>query len=216
MIQLFIMKTTKLILSAFVATTFLASCGGGSHEPKKAEEAAPEAQAEEASHESHTYTVDTEASNIVWSGEMLGIKTHTGNLKFKEGSVEAAGEQVIGGSFVVDLTTMSPTDANYDEEHTEDMLVGHLSSPDFFDVANYPEASFEVTSANGSTLTGNLTVRGITNEETVENVAFDAATKTFTGSMTFDRKKYDVAWESSMKDAVLSDDIKLEVSLAVK
>ena len=56
MIQLFIMKTTKLILSAFVATTFLASCGGGSHEPKKAEEAAPEAQAEEASHESHTYT----------------------------------------------------------------------------------------------------------------------------------------------------------------
>ena len=210
------MKTTKLILSAFVATTFLASCGGGSHEPKKAEET-HEAHAEEAAPaEAKSFTVDTEASSIVWAGEMLGIKTHTGTLKFKEGSVEASGDQVTGGSFVVDLTTMAPTDANYDEEHTQDMLVGHLSSPDFFDVENHPEAKFVVTSVEGSTLTGNLTVRGKTNEEKVENVAFDEATKTFTGTMTFDRKNYDVAWDSPMKDAVLSDDIKLEVTLAVK
>ena len=38
----------------------------------------------------------------------------------------------------------------------------HLRSPDFLDVEMYPEAKFESTAFDGKTLTGNLTLHGVT------------------------------------------------------
>ena len=47
-------------------------------------------------------------------------------------------------------------------------VMGHLKTPDFFDVAKYPTATFMSTSIkqtqNGSTVTGNLSLHGITKE----------------------------------------------------
>ena len=37
-----------------------------------------------------------------------------------------------------------------------------------------------------------------------------------TGEMTFDRKKYDVAWDSPTKEMVLSDDVELKIELLGK
>ena len=46
-----------------------------------------------------------------------------------------------------------------------DRLTGHLKSPEFFDVAKSPEATFEIatvnyTSANTADVTGNLNIKG--------------------------------------------------------
>jgi polyisoprenoid-binding protein YceI len=38
-------------------------------------------------------------------------------------------------------------------------------------------------------------------------------TVTASGKLTFDRQKYGVAWKHFMKDAILSDNIDLEISL---
>jgi len=37
-----------------------------------------------------------------------------------------------------------------------------------------------------------------------------------TGDLTFDRKKYDVSWDSPVKERVLSKDIKLKIELIGK
>jgi hypothetical protein len=36
------------------------------------------------------------------------------------------------------------------------------------------------------------------------------------GHLVFDRQKYDLAWEHYLKDVILSDDIKLDISLVAK
>lgn len=211
------MKTNRLVLAmAVTGGLFLASCGGNhSHEGDGTAETTPEAPAVE----TEQVTVDLAASNVKWTGEMLGIKAHYGNINLSEATLTLAGDKVAGGSFVVDMSTITPLDDNYTEpgskQGTKEMLVGHLSSPDFFDIANHPTASFEITSVSedGTSATGKLTVRGISNEETVKNIK--VADGTVTGTLTFDRKKYNVSWDSPMQDAVLSDDIPLEVTLKV-
>lgn len=44
----------------------------------------------------------------------------------------------------------------------------HLKSGDFLDVENYPEIKFDVTKVDGNSVTGNLTIKDVTEEETFE------------------------------------------------
>lgn len=161
--------------------------------------------------------LDLASSTIEWKGVMLGIKTHTGNVTISEGDLSFANGAVSGGHFVVDLATIVPTDTVYDENSTKEKLVGHLSSPDFFNVSEFPTATFEITGSEGTSVKGNLTVRGITHEETVKNVEVHTVggSTNIKGTLTFDRKKYDVAFVMPVQDMVISDDIELSINLVV-
>ena len=97
----------------------------------------------------------------------------------------------------------------------ENKLVRHLESADFFDVNNYPTASFKITESNAgeSTITGNLTIRGITNTETVSEIVFDKELGNVSGKISFDRQKYGVFYKGSSKDMLISDVIDLKINL---
>lgn len=159
-------------------------------------------------------TLNTDSSKVMWEGTMLGLYSHEGTTNFTEGNMNIANGVVTGGTFVVDLTSINPTDDGYDEERTAEKLVGHLSSDDFFNVAEFPTAKFEVTGAEGSTVMGNLTVRGVTNPETVENVMVveENGMVKITGDLTFDRTKYNVNFKMPVEDKVLSNDISLKIN----
>jgi polyisoprenoid-binding protein YceI len=210
------MKTTNLLLTiAASGSLFLASCGE-SHDHANEGEATAETT-EEAVVETTDASIDAATSSVSWTGEMMGMYSHNGTVVVKEANVSMAGDKVAGGSFVVDLGSITPLDENYDlaNGNTPEKLVGHLGSADFFDVANHPTASFEITEVaeDGSSAKGNLTVRGITNEETVENITLDDGT--LSGTLTFDRTRYDVAFTHPVKEMVLSNDIALEIALKV-
>jgi polyisoprenoid-binding protein YceI len=209
------MKTITLVTTALSASLFFASCGnGGSTEKQETAPESKEEQVQETPAEKVTWGVDAANSTIEWKGTMVGVYDHFGTVKLTEGNLVMEGNKVVGGSFTVDMTTINPTDENYSEEHPKSDLVGHLSSPDFFDVANHPTATFEVTGSDmeAGTITGNLTVRGTTNEETVKDVKFDEATQTATGKLVFNRQTYGAAYKA-MQDMVLSDDIELTITL---
>lgn len=209
------MKTTRLLLTITAAgILFLASCGDGHDHSNEAEATSEETAAVEAV----TKSVDAAASSVNWVGKMIGIKAHNGTINLQEGSLTMEGDKIVGGSFVVDMSTITPLDDNYapdgSAQGTREMLVGHLSSGDFFAIEENPTASFEITGTNeDGSVTGNLTIRGNTNTETVTDVKI--ADGTVSGTLVFDRKKYDVAWDSPMKDAVLSNDIELNIELKV-
>ncbi|MGB1318648.1 MAG: YceI family protein, partial [Flavobacteriales bacterium] len=157
------MKTTNLLLTiAASGSLFLASCGGGHDHAHEGEEATAETT-EEAVVETTEAAIDAAASTVNWEGSMLGMYSHNGTVGITEANVTMAGDKVAGGSFVADLTSIVPLDENYDPSkgHGKEELVGHLSSPDFFDVANHPTASFEITEVaeDGTSAKGNLTVR---------------------------------------------------------
>jgi polyisoprenoid-binding protein YceI len=105
--------------------------------------------------------VFAEDSTIGFVGSKVTGK-HNGGFK-KFGGQFALADAKLSGSghkVVIDMTS-TWADNN--------RLEGHLKSPDFFDVAKFPEAVFELTSldksADGKTkLTGNLTLHGVTKQ----------------------------------------------------
>lgn len=204
----------KHILLPCIAALALAACGTS--------ETTPDATTPSTDTVAVSYTLDTVASDVTWAGTMLGVKTHTGTLAFDNGTLNMVGDQLVGGNFTVDMTSYAMTDTNYApdgaKQGTRANLMGHLMSPDFFAVETNPTASFKFTSVNGTTGTGELTVRGKTSTETVENIVIskNGTTVNATGDLSFDRQKYGVSWSSPQKDMVLSNTIKLNIAIQAK
>lgn len=203
------------IYAAIVAVSLcFSSCNTGSKSTEYDTESATEAVESEAPGLSGNLAVDTESSMVKWKGEMMGMYAHEGTLKFSEGSITMADGQVTGGSFVVDMSSITPTDENFNPEEgkTKEKLVGHLSSGDFFDVENSPTASFTLNDNQGN---GTLMIRGKEGAESVENIVMvtEGDQVTVKGKLKFDRKNYDVAFVHPMQEMVLSDDIELDIEL---
>lgn len=203
------MKKNLLIAFAAAAVVF-ASCG----ETKTPAPAAPTTPLQGDA----KLTIDAATSKVSWSGEMLGMYSHSGDISLTNGSVELKDGKVVGGTFTIDMNSIKPTDANYSEDHKMPDLIGHLSSPDFFDVANHPTSTFVVTGSEGNNVKGNLTIRGKQNPETIEvsSIALEGDNVRMKGKLTFNRQNYGVAFAMPVKDKVLSDDINLEFDLVGK
>jgi polyisoprenoid-binding protein YceI len=203
----------KINFVIMAAAVFLTACGSNT---KQADDSATG----ELSGEISEYLIDTDASSVVWNGTMVGLYTHEGTVKLSQGTIQVQDGRVVGGSFEVDLSSITPTDANFNpaEGKTPEKLIGHLSSADFFDVANHPKATFSITGGAGGKATGNLTVRGNTLEEAVENVTLsdDGTTIQASGTLTFDRQKYGVAFVHPVKDMIIGNDVELKISLVAR
>ena len=202
------MKNTTLIAFTFSITLFISSCGNT--ETKK-QEASYEVQ--EIDSVLKSLDINTSTSSVEWKGVMVGIYSHNGFVSIKEGNLVWQGNSITGGFITIDMETMTQSDSLYKTE--ENKLVAHLESPDFFDVANFPTATFEITSSEQSTnnVYGNLTIRGVTNSEVVENVIFNVEKKSATGTLKFDRQKYGVAYKGSKKDMLVGDEVEMTISL---
>ncbi len=219
------MKPVFALTAAAAVMTFV-SCGPSAEEiAAQKEKAIQDSIAALASME-RSWSIDPAASKVTWSATMLGVKTHVGSMPLTKGTLMTKGNTVIGGEFSVDLKGLAKealTDTFYQpdgsKQGTRDMLIGHLMSPDFFAADSFPTATFRITGTTANTATGELTVRGKTNTETVTDIVMtpnaDGTVKA-TGNLTFDRQKYGVAWSSGSKDYVLSDDVVLNVELSGK
>ena len=202
------MKSTLLSMALLAASFAFVACDSK-------ESSTSETTEETAGLPDGTLTVDASASEVMWKGNMVGMYEHTGDVKLESGDVTVADGKITGGKFVIDLKSITPTDSNYKEDKTPEKLVGHLSSEDFFNVEKYPTATFDITGSEGSTVMGNLTVRGKTNPEKVENVVIteENGQVRMNGDIKFDRTKYDVSFKHPMQDMVISDDIEMNVTL---
>ena len=207
------MKKIFILSSALVMALAVTSCSS------KTETATTEKAVEKkVEMEALSFNLNTEASTIEWKGTMVGIYSLTGTLNITEGAVMTENGNIIGGKVVIDMSSMQATDENYDpsKDQTKENLIGHLQSPDFFDVANNPTASFVIKSVNGNILTGDFTLRGVTKEESITLADVKVSEKGFeaTSSFKINRQDYGVIYKSSMADMVLSDD--LEITIAIK
>ncbi len=107
-----------------------------------------------------TFTVDVAKSKIEWNGAAAD-HYHPGVVNIKSGSVLVENGKITGGKFVIDLTTIKSTDG------AGDRLDGAIKSPNMFNVAQFGEATYEITgvsytSDNSADISGNLTVKGVT------------------------------------------------------
>jgi len=208
------MKNTILsaALLAFSAVTFMACNNAQPTETTKTEEGI-----------SGSYNVDVTNSIINWKGQMIGgIKSHTGTLSLSEGTLNIENGHIVGGNFTINMKSIKTTD---DESHYDSAkgygrgaLVGHLESSDFFTVDTFPTASFVITSSDSTGVTGDLTIKGITNSEKINNVEIIQNENGITvkGEITFDRTKYGAVFQMAAKDMILSNDVELNIELTAR
>ena len=85
------------------------------------------------------HALDLAESKVVWIGRNL-INKHWGHVALSAGQVEVRDGLPIKGDVTLDLRRLTCSDLAGDPLH--DVLIHHLESDDFFDVARFPEARF--------------------------------------------------------------------------
>ncbi len=171
-----------------------------------------------------TYKLDTKASTIAWKGTKKMGSFHTGGISFKEGSVSVEKNKIVGGDLVVDMKTMTNTDIKDAKDNAK--LVGHLSSPDFFDVAKNPTSTFKVVSVMPGKKAGEMTVKGqFTMIGQTQPIEFPATVSMEKGKLTgdavvkIDRTKWGLKYGSGnifkelTADKIINDEIELTLKI---
>ena len=172
--------------------------------------------------QAESYDVDKEKSKIKWHAEKV-TGEHDGYVQIKSGSLDYSDGKLEDGEFVIDMKSISNTDIE-DAEYRK-KLEGHLKSDDFFAVEKFPEAKFEITKVekkNGKhQITGNLTIKGITNKISFPaDITASADVVTAIATIKIDRSKYNVQYRSksffdieSLGDKMIYDEFTMSIHL---
>ncbi|MGO4821232.1 MULTISPECIES: YceI family protein [unclassified Flavobacterium] len=163
-----------------------------------------------------TKKVNVAASTINWVGKKV-TGEHSGTVNLKDGALVFKGAKLVGGTFTVDMTSLTATDLTGEYLGK---LNGHLKSEDFFGTEKYPTSvlvfkKIGAKAKNLYTVVADLTIKGIT-----KPVTFDIAVNGNTATTKFnvDRTKYDIKYNSasifsSIGDKAISDEFELAVAL---
>jgi polyisoprenoid-binding protein YceI len=198
------MKTT-LSLSLFLALTFLLASFTTTTTPNTKE-----------------YLVNTTESKIFWVGSKMLGSSHNGYVLIKEGKLQVKDNKLTGGSFVIDINTITAIDMN---EKNNRKLEGHLKNDDFFGITAFPVAEFTITEVEevanienaNHNITGILTMRGVSKKITFPaNVTIsEDGVEATTPKFSINRMLWGVEY-SGMKDNMIKNDVKLNINLTTK
>ncbi|QIE60571.1 YceI family protein [Rasiella rasia] len=215
-------KHITLFTIALGVATLFSACNNGKE--AKTGEAEAEAVVDNAA---VMYSVDSSKSKISWSGSKPG-GTHTGTIAIADGSVSVTDRTMGAGKFTIDMKSITVTDleAGNGKENLESHLMGTVEGKegDFFNVNEFPTASFVITSIEGDqynpTVKGNLTIKGKTNNiEFPATVSYPGETMFLKSKkFTLDRTLWDVNYGSksifdNLGDKFISDDMELQIEV---
>ena len=157
------------------------------------------------------YAITPENSKIEFIGAKVTGK-HLGSFKKFSGSIDFAGQpEKSRVNISIDTNSITADDPK---------LTEHLKTPDFFDVAKFPTATFESTDitpggADGATHTikGNLTMHGVTKSITFPAkiaVAQDAIS--VDSGFSINRKDFGINYAGAA-DNLIRDDVALTLTV---
>ena len=170
------------------------------------------------------FVVDTKASSIEWVAGKVG-GSHKGTIQLASGTLSFVGKSLKSGSFGIDMSTIAISDL---KGNSNQNLLNHLKSDDFFSVVKNPTSTFEITKVSPAgkdrvNITGDLTIKGIKNE-----ISFPASVKRVKNTVAavakgvkVDRTKYDIKYRSKnffgdIGDKAIDDEFELSINLVAK
>ena len=176
-----------------------------------------------------TFTVDTAASTVTWEGSKKIGGGHEGIIPIESGTLTTNGDELVGGSFVLDITRLENTDL---EGEGKGKLEGHLKSGDFFDVEQHPTATFEITGVSPAgegdegfshSVTGNLTLKGTSRSITIPADITMNGTELMASTPDFviDRTEWGMEYGSGSiagiaQDNIINDEVGLNLTLLAR
>ena len=168
-----------------------------------------------------TLSVNVDESKVVWLGKKV-TGEHTGTIGVAFGNLTFDSEQLTGGSFEIDMNSITNTDIENGEYKQK--LVGHLKSDDFFGAEKFPKSTFVIKKvkqqeSNKYHVAGDMTIKGITKSiEFPVEVSMIGSKATASASITIDRAEFEVKYGSgsffdNLGDKMIYDDFTLNVTL---
>jgi polyisoprenoid-binding protein YceI len=168
-----------------------------------------------------SYTIDPNHSRIGFVARHAMVTKVRGSFNEFEGSGYFDAENPANSRAELTIQAASIDTRNADRD-------GHLKSNDFFDMENYPEITFVSTSveqvdAENYRVTGDLTIKGITNPVSVDfeytGTAVDPFGNTrvgFEGKTTVNRKDWGVNWNAALEagGVLVSEKVTLELEVS--
>ena len=174
------------------------------------------------------YKINTESSSIEWIGKKV-TGQHNGNIKIAESELLVKKGVVEGGTINFDMTSITCLDM---QGEYADKLIGHLKSEDFFSVEKHKTSTFKIKSLkaikgaeegkNNYTITGDLTIKGITNEISFPVImASKGDDVVVVGEVNVDRTKWDIKYGSAnffegLGDKAISNDFTIKFKIGAK
>jgi len=168
-----------------------------------------------------TYTIDPAHTRIGFVARHAMVTKVRGAFNEFTGAAELDGANPANSKVQVTIQAASIDTRNAQRD-------GHLRSNDFLAMEEYPQITFistGVRQVDETTfeVTGDLTIKGVTNEITIP-FEFEGAAKDpfgnqrvgFEGSVTINRKDYGVTWNAALEGGgvLVSDKVVLEFEIS--
>lgn len=159
------------------------------------------------------WTIDNAHSEIAFKVKHMMISTVTGHFEDFRATVKTDGENFTNAEFEFTAKTASVNTKNEDRDT-------HLKSDDFLNSEKFPELKFVSKSYDGDKLIGDLTIRDVTKEITLDaefnGIAVDPYGQTKAGfeiSGELNRKDFNLTWNAVTEagSIVVSDKVKLVI-----
>ena len=163
-----------------------------------------------------TFRVDSVHSTIIYRVRHFGVANFYGRIQAPAGDFRIDDDD-LAGSFVNITIDIKRMDAGNDQRN------GFLLSPDFFNVREYPTATFKSTSVRkvaGGTYEadGDFTMHGVTKPLTVTVEQFTTADVPRFGhrggfETTFTVKRSDYGMDLFVKEGTLGDEVRITAAI---
>jgi polyisoprenoid-binding protein YceI len=182
--------------------------------------------------------IDTTASIVEWvATKVTGY--HSGTVNVSAGELNVQDTNITGGNFTLNMNSIAVTGPKGSDEKGNAKLLGHLKSPDFFEVSANPEAKFVITSVkpfSGSVnkedetrqesiskykvanpthmVSGNLTLKGVTkNIEFPAKITNTGNTLNAMAKFNIDRSQWNIVYPGKPDDLIRND---IHMGIAIK
>jgi polyisoprenoid-binding protein YceI len=164
--------------------------------------------------DAETLAITSENSKVEFVAAKI-TRSHNGSFKQFSGKIDLVPAHVENSRVSIDIDTASVvTD--------EDQLTGHLKTPDFFDVAKFPKATFvstkiEPSSAAGAThtVTGNFELHGVKKSISFPaNIQVPADNVSVNAEFAINRKDFGLLYPGKADD-LIRDGVVIKLSVKV-
>ena len=202
-----------ILVTLLIATGLAYGCADPAADKPKATvgTAAPESNSPKTAG-TETLAITPENSKVDFVASKV-TKSHNGSFKKFSGSIELAPNSIPDSKVSIDIDTASV-------EADDPQLTGHLKTPDFFDVAKFPKATFastkiEPVSGQVFNITGNLDLHGVKKSITFPaNIQVAADSVSVNADFSINRKDFGIVYAGKTDD-LIRDGVVMKLSLKV-
>lgn len=169
-----------------------------------------------------TWAIDASHSSVQFTARHMMLAKTRGRFHNFTGTVQFDEQSPVNSSVNVEIDASSL-------DSRDEKRDGHLKSPDFLDVANYPTLSFvskriEVVDDSHGKIFGDLTIRGVTREVVLDTeyhgqalAPWGTTSAGFTASTKINRKDWGLNWNVALETGgvLVGEEVAIEIEIEI-